>query len=88
MPFARPWTVSRLPRPTAACEPLVERLESHDLPPERLRALHALRILEDQATPESRRLLQELAAGERSDLLTGAAAAVLARLTSRTSTRP
>jgi hypothetical protein len=59
---------------------LVDRLENGDLPPERLRALRSLRVLEELDTSETRRILKELAGGAADDALTQEAATVLARL--------
>jgi hypothetical protein len=53
------------------------------LSPETLRGLRAVRVLEHADTPESRRLLRDLAAGAEGARLTREAAAALTRLSRR-----
>ena len=65
-------------------EALVAKLDARELSPERLRALRALRVLEEFDTPETRRILQDFASAP-DDLLRQEAAAVLARLARRPS---
>jgi tricorn protease-like protein len=62
---------------------LVAKLDALGFHPERLRAVRALRVLEDLDTPATRKHLAELAAGVADDLLTREAGAALARLTRR-----
>jgi dipeptidyl aminopeptidase/acylaminoacyl peptidase len=69
-------------------ELLVSKLNAREIPPKRLRELRALRVLEELPVPDSRRLLQELAAGAPDDLLTREAVTVLARLAKRSGAAP
>jgi hypothetical protein len=62
-------------------ERLLEKLA--DLPPERLQALRALEVLEHLDTPESRQLLEKLAAGPADAYLTKEAKAITRRLASK-----
>jgi RNA polymerase sigma factor (sigma-70 family) len=61
-------------------EALLEKLDGPTLPPERLRALRALEALEQLATPDARRLVEELARGAPEAWLTREARATLGRL--------
>lgn len=69
-------------------ETLVARLEGQEIPPERLQALRALRVLEELNTPDARSLLKDLAGGVPYDALTQEAATVLARLTKQPAAAP
>jgi WD40 repeat protein len=69
-------------------EALVAKVESRAIPPERLRAVRALRVLEDLGTPATRKHLAELAGGAADDLLTREAAAALVRLARRPTVVP
>jgi WD40 repeat protein len=60
---------------------LLEAPRTATLPPEVVRRLRAVAVLEWIATPEARTLLSELAKGEEGDPLTRAARAALIRLT-------
>jgi hypothetical protein len=62
---------------------LLAELEESATPPEELRALRAVEVLEWLGTPEARRLLAEWAEGERGAVLTQAAVAALERLGER-----
>jgi WD40 repeat protein len=57
-------------------------------PPEQLRQLRALAVLEDAATPEAKKCLQTLAGGIAQARLTREAKAALERLTHKSSTAP
>jgi hypothetical protein len=61
-------------------EALLRPLEAPALPPEELRALRAVEVLEWIATPGARRLLAGLAGGDPAEPQTQAAAAALRRL--------
>jgi WD40 repeat protein len=61
-------------------EGLLRKLEGARLPPAEVRVLRALEVLEHIATPEARRLLEELARGERTARVTIEARAALDRL--------
>jgi WD40 repeat protein len=69
-------------------ELLLGKLHARDIPGERLRELRALRVLEDLPVPDSRKLLDELAAGAPDDLLTHEAVAVRLRIAKRAHTVP
>jgi WD40 repeat protein len=69
-------------------EELLEKVSARELPPERLRSVRALRVLEDLDNPDTRKLLKELAGGAADDPLTLEAAAVLARLARRVPAAP
>ncbi len=69
-------------------ETLLARLDEQEVPPERLRALRALRVLEEHDTPESRQLLKDLAGGLAGDPLTLEAAVVRARMPKRQPNAP
>jgi WD40 repeat protein len=58
----------------------VSQLREQDPPPERLRQLRALEVLEQIGTPAARHLLEVLASGAADAWLTGEARAVLRRL--------
>jgi hypothetical protein len=62
---------------------VLERLHAPVKQPELLRALRAVAVLEDIATPQARRLLEELAAGTPEARLTREARAALERLQRR-----
>ena len=61
-------------------ETLIEKLDRSTPSPEELRQLRVLQVLEDSGSPEARRLLEKLARGDGSALLTREAAQVLERL--------
>jgi roadblock/LC7 domain-containing protein len=61
-------------------EALVATFEKRDLNPDQLRAVRALRVLEQLNTPASRKLLDDLAAGAPGVRLTSEAAAAAKRL--------
>jgi hypothetical protein len=65
---------------------LLAPLDRPELPPDRLRALRALRVLEEHDSPESRLHLKRLAGGFSEDAVTQEAEAVLARLQRRVPT--
>jgi hypothetical protein len=65
---------------------LLAPLDRPEIPPDRLRALRALRVLEEQDTPESRLHLKRLAEGFSGDAVTQEAKTVLARLQRRVPT--
>jgi WD domain, G-beta repeat len=56
---------------------LLEKLSSDDLPPERLRQMRVVEVLQHAQSPEARALLQELAAGADGAALTREAQAAL-----------
>lgn len=66
-------------------EALVTKAETRDLPPETLRGLRALRVLEEAGTDAARALLTALAGGAAGDPLTREAAVVLRRMPRRRS---
>jgi RNA polymerase sigma factor (sigma-70 family) len=67
---------------------LLEKLRGPVTRPEALRALRAVAVLEDIATPEARQVLETLAGGEAEARLTQEAKATLKRLARRQTTRP
>jgi hypothetical protein len=68
---------------------LLARLDAKEMSPEQVQALRALRVLEEQNTPETRLLLKQLAAGDPEDRFTQEAQSVLTRLAAKNrSTRP
>ncbi len=69
-------------------ERLLARLDTGQLPPEQLRALRAVEVLEAAGTPEARELLRSLAKDAPDAVLTQEAAAALARLERRGGNRP
>jgi sugar lactone lactonase YvrE len=82
--LARPASLEQRQR----LEALVAKLDAQGIPLERLRAVRALRVLEDLGTPAAHKQLQELAGGEPYDLVTREATAALARLAKRPATAP
>jgi hypothetical protein len=64
-------------------EKLLEELRTLPLPPERLQTMRALEALEHLDTPESRQLLEKLAAGPAGAYLTTEAKAITRRLASK-----
>src|SRR5262249_20943196 len=64
-------------------EQLLEKVQEWAPPPERLREVRAVDVLERAATPEARKLLHELAKGAPEARLTREARAALDRLAKR-----
>jgi HEAT repeat protein len=62
---------------------VLRKLEPEELPPERLRAVRAVQVLEYAGTAEARRLLKELAGGVEGAWLTRQAKEALGRLARR-----
>jgi|SRR5262245_372398 len=73
------------PTPEAArrLDALIARLDARELSPDDLRAVRALRVLEELKTPEARGVLERLAAGAPEARLTVEAAAALGRLSAK-----
>jgi hypothetical protein len=69
-------------------EDLLDKLTARDIPPGQLRALRALRVLEELDTPDARTILKDLAGGAADDPLTHEATALLARLARRVPPAP
>ena len=69
-------------------EELLDKLTAREIPPEQIRSLRALRVLEELNTPDGRTILKDLAGGAPDDLLTQEAMAVLARLAKRAAPAP
>src|SRR5262249_26780395 len=77
--------LAREPSPEARrrLQALVDKLQGPITQPELLRAVRAVAVLEDIATPEARQLLERLAAGAPEARLTQEAKAALERLDRR-----
>jgi WD40 repeat protein len=76
------------PEPRRRIENLLAVVTTHPLPPELLRQVRAVQLLEQIATPAASRLLEDLAGGASDARLTQEAVASLQRLRKRVAVKP